>query len=103
MLFLFMSACLSGCAGAPMVRALREQNIYVVGELTSIMNFLVGAGIIWYCWFQAKEKNRNPWIWSLWAGVSGVIALGVLVYLKKTPEKTSALEKKSDAGLERKK
>jgi len=91
MCLLCLPLILGGCAGAPLVSALREQNIYVVGEMISMMNFLVGAGIAWYCWSQAKEKNRNPWIWSIGGGIFGLFALVILVYLKKAPKKISTV------------
>jgi RsiW-degrading membrane proteinase PrsW (M82 family) len=52
------------------------------------MTFLVGCGIIWYCWTQAKEKNRNPWLWAALSFILGFLPLLVLVYLKKLPDKT---------------
>ena len=84
-----MAVFMTGCASMPIVRAIRQADFFAVGELLSIMTFLIGGGIMWYCWTQAKEKNRNPWIWLALGFIFGVLGLFVLVYLKKLPKKIS--------------
>ncbi len=57
------------------------------GEIGLIKPFalIIGLGIMWYCWVEAKRKNRNPWIWLLSGFLFGLIGLLVLVYLKDLP------------------
>ncbi|VEN74413.1 membrane hypothetical protein [Candidatus Desulfarcum epimagneticum] len=85
----WMAFFTSGCAGMPIYKIIRQQSLGPGGFLLSIMTFLVGCGLIWHCWSQAKEKNRNPWLWAALSFIFGFLPLLFLVYLKKLPEKAS--------------
>jgi hypothetical protein len=49
------------------------------------VGLIIGLGIVWYCWVEAKHKNRNQWTWLILGLIFGFIALLVLVYLKDLP------------------
>ena len=72
---------LSGCASASFVNYVRTGNIGIINPV----GLIIGLGIVWYCWFEAKHKNRNPWTWLTLGLFFGFFALLVLVYLSDLP------------------
>lgn len=78
-----LMAIVSGCASMPVYNAATASSIGQVINPQNIMHLIVGLGIIWYCWDQARDKNRNPILWLTLGFLFGFFALLVLVYLKK--------------------
>ena len=74
---------LSGCAGASVLNLIRSETIGILNPI----GLIIGFGIMWYCWVEAKQKNRNPWTWLFLGLIFGFIALLILVYQKKLPAK----------------
>jgi len=72
---------LSGCASASFVNYVRTRNIGIINPV----GLIIGFGIVWYCWVEAKHKNRNPWTWLTLGLIFGFFALLLLVYLSDLP------------------
>jgi RsiW-degrading membrane proteinase PrsW (M82 family) len=72
---------LSGCASASIANYVRTGNIGFINPV----GLIIGFGIVWYCWVEAKHKNRNPWTWLTLGLIFGFFALLVLVYLSDLP------------------
>ena len=75
------SLLLSGCASASFANYVRTGNIGIINPV----GLIIGFGIVWYCWVEAKHKNRNPWAWLTLGLIFGFFALLVLVYLSDLP------------------
>lgn len=85
----FLSVLSTGCASKPLYD-------FAVGGGYGGLNLIslaIGLGIAWYCWTEAKSKNRSPGLWLFFGLVFGFFALLVLVYLKKLPPKPDSSEK----------
>ena len=82
-LVLFTSV-LFGCASAALLNSIRSESLGILNPF----GLIVGLGIVWYCWVEAKQKNRNTWTWLILGFVLGFFALLVLVYLKDLPVAT---------------
>jgi RsiW-degrading membrane proteinase PrsW (M82 family) len=72
---------LSGCASAAVINSIRSESIGILNPF----GLIVGLGIVWYCWVEAKRKNRNAWTWLIFGFIFGFFALLVLVYVKDLP------------------
>jgi len=73
---------ISGCASLPIVNYARSGHIGIFNPI----GFFIGCGLAWYCWVEAKRKNRNEWLWLILGILFGFIPLFVLVYLKDLPK-----------------
>jgi len=78
---IFFTFFLSGCASGAIINSIRSENIGILNPF----GLIVGLGIVWYCWVEAKQKNRNTWTWLILGLIFGFFALLVLVYLKDLP------------------
>jgi len=78
---LLSAVSLSGCCGA-----FSTVEYAMTGEFTFPSDYdlftLIGLGMAWYCWVEAKRMNRNKWLWSLAGLFFGLIPLAILVYSK---------------------
>ena len=84
--FLLLSTWfVSGCASVGLINLARTGEIGIINPL----GVIIGLGIMWYCWTEAKRKNRNPWVWLLLGFLFGLIPFAVLVYLKDLPANQS--------------
>ena len=77
---------LSGCASASIANFVRSESIGIINPI----GLIIGFGIVWYCWVEAKQKNRNTWTWLILGLIFGFFALLVLVYLKDLPVEKKA-------------
>lgn len=80
-----LTLILSGCASGAILNSIRSEGIGILNPF----GLLVGLGIVWYCWVEAKRKNRNTWTWLILGFILGFFALLVLVYLKDLPAASS--------------
>ena len=77
---------ISGCASAPIVNYARSGNLGIINPI----GFIIGSCLAWYCWVEAKRKNRNEWLWLILGILFGFIPLFILVYLKDLPDEKQA-------------
>ena len=91
-LFLFTSL-LSGCASGAVINSIRSESFGILNPF----GLIVGLGIVWYCWVEAKQKNRNTWSWLILGFIFGFFALLVLVYIKDLPAAIQTTHNKTDA------
>lgn len=78
---ILISIFLSGCASASIISYTRSGYIGIIHPI----GLIIGFGIVWYCWIEAKRKNRNYWRWMILGFVFGFWTLLILVYLKDIP------------------
>jgi RsiW-degrading membrane proteinase PrsW (M82 family) len=78
---IFSILVLTGCASGAILNSIRTESIGILNPF----GLIVGLGIVWYCWVEAKRKNRNTWTWLILGIIFGFFALLVLVYLKDLP------------------
>ena len=88
---------LSGCASGAILNSIRSESLGILNPF----GLIVGLGIVWYCWVEAKRKNRNTWTWLFLGFIFGFFALLVLVYLKDLPATPQETHNKRD-GADRK-
>jgi uncharacterized membrane protein len=50
----------------------------ILGVLIAIVVWLLCA---WYCWQQAKERGRRPWLWGVLGILFGPFALAAILLL----------------------
>lgn len=89
---ILVASVLSGCASGAVLNSIRSESLGILNPFALI----VGLGIVWYCWVEAKRKNRNTWTWLILGFVFGFFALLVLVYLKDLPAATQTTHNKAD-------
>ena len=77
----FLILILSGCASGTLINSLTSASFGILNPF----GLIVGLGIVWYCWVEAKRKNRNTWTWLILGFIFGFFALLVLVYIKDLP------------------
>jgi RsiW-degrading membrane proteinase PrsW (M82 family) len=84
---ILLTLVLSGCASGAIINSIRSEGIGILNPF----GLIVGLGIVWYCWIEAKRKNRNIWTWLILGFIFGFFALLVLVYLKDLPATSQTL------------
>ena len=86
------SLVLTGCASGAILNSIRSEGIGILNPF----GLVVGLGIVWYCWVEAKRKNRNTWTWLILGFIFGFFALLVLVYLKDLPLVSQEIHNQAD-------
>ena len=72
---------MSGCASGSIIHYSRSGSLGIINPI----GFIIGCCLAWYCWVEAKRKNRNEWIWLILGILFGFLPLFILVYLKDLP------------------
>ena len=90
--FIVFASVLSGCSSASVINSIRTESLGILNPF----GLIVGLCIVWYCWVEAKRKNRNTWTWLILGFIFGFFALLVLVYTKDLPAAAQTTHNQAD-------